>query len=99
MDLNARVNVNFVGVDVNFQTVTVTLFRYSFFFFFFIILISFNIKVQLILHTKFQTNIPSCSGWLVGWLVGCSGFNGPLRQYFSPYRAVSQREGERKEKK
>ena len=24
--------------------------------------------------------------------------NGPLRQYFSLYRAVSQREGERKEK-
>ena len=29
------------------------------------------------------------------WLVGCFGFNGPLRQYFSLYRAVSQREGER----
>ena len=28
-------------------------------------------------------------------LVGCFGFNGPLRQYFSLYRAVSQREGER----
>ena len=28
------------------------------------------------------------------WLVGCFGFNGPLRQYFSLYRAVSQREGE-----
>ena len=25
----------------------------------------------------------------------CFGFNGPLRQYFSLYRAVSQREGER----
>ena len=24
----------------------------------------------------------------VGWLVGCFGFNGPLRQYFSLYRAV-----------
>ena len=35
---------------------------------------------------------------LVGWLVGCFGFNGPLRQYFSLYRAVSQREGERGEK-
>ena len=35
---------------------------------------------------------------IVGWLVGCFGFNGPLRQYFSLYRAVSQREGERKEK-
>ena len=32
------------------------------------------------------------------WLVGCFGFNGPLRQYFSQYRAVSQREGERGEK-
>ena len=29
---------------------------------------------------------------------GCFGFNGPLRQYFSLYRAVSQREGERREK-
>ena len=28
-------------------------------------------------------------------LVGCFGFNGPLRQYFSLYRAVSQREGDR----
>ena len=25
------------------------------------------------------------------WLVRCFGFNGPLRQYFSLYRAVSQR--------
>ena len=32
------------------------------------------------------------------WLVGCFGFNGPLRKYFSLYRAVSQREGERGEK-
>ena len=31
--------------------------------------------------------------------VGCFGFNGPLRQYFSLYRAVSQREGERGEKR
>ena len=30
------------------------------------------------------------------WLVGCFWFNGPLRQYFSLYRAVSQRQGERK---
>ena len=34
----------------------------------------------------------------VGWLVGCLGFNGPLRQYFSLYRTISQREGERGEK-
>ena len=31
-------------------------------------------------------------------LVGCLGFNGPLRQYFSLYRAVSQREGEIEER-
>ena len=35
---------------------------------------------------------------LFDWLVGCFGFNGPLRQYFSLYQAVSQREGEREEK-
>ena len=35
---------------------------------------------------------------VTGCLVGCFGFNGPLRQYFSLYRAISQREGERKEK-
>ena len=34
---------------------------------------------------------------LVGWLV-VFGLNCPLRQYFSLYQAVSQREGERKEK-
>ena len=32
------------------------------------------------------------------WLVGCFGFNSPLRQYFSLYQAASQREGERGEK-
>ena len=35
---------------------------------------------------------------IVGWLVGL-GFNGPLRQYFCLYRAVSQREGERGKKR
>ena len=34
----------------------------------------------------------------IGFLAGCFGFNGPLRQYFSLYRAVSQREGERRER-
>ena len=33
------------------------------------------------------------------WLVGCFGFNGPLKQYFSLYRAISQREGEIGEKR
>ena len=36
---------------------------------------------------------------IFSWLVGCFGFNGPLRQYFSLYRAISQREGERGEKR
>ena len=35
---------------------------------------------------------------LNGWLVGCFGLKGPLRQYFSLYRAVSQRERKRKVK-
>ena len=34
---------------------------------------------------------------MLGWLV-VFGLSGPLRQYFSLYRAVSQREGERGEK-
>ena len=42
----------------------------------------------------FSSRSPSL--W-VGWLVGF-GFNGPLRQYFSLYRVVSQREGERGER-
>ena len=35
------------------------------------------------------------AGWLVGWLFWVYG---PLRQYFSLYQAVSQREGEREER-
>ena len=42
--------------------------------------------------------LPSPKMASVGWLVGCFGFNGPLRQYFSLYRAVSEREGEREVK-
>ena len=34
----------------------------------------------------------------IGWLVGCFGFHGTLRQYFSLYRTAYQREGEREEK-
>ena len=58
MDLNARVDVNFIRVDINFQTVIVTQLCYRFFF----ILISINIKVLLILHIKFQPNILGRSG-------------------------------------
>ena len=49
----------------------------------------------IIPRCNFQYRNRVCS---FGWLVGCFGFNGPLRQYFSLYRAVSQREGERGEK-
>ena len=44
-----------------------------------------------------DTIIDITSDSQVGWLVGF-GFNGPLTQYFSLYRAVSQREGERGKK-
>ena len=47
---------------------------------------------------KCHENMSGSFKVMVGWLVGCSGFNGPLRQYFSLYQAVSQREGERREK-
>ena len=46
---------------------------------------------SLVYHFSF----PSPS---LGWLVGCFGLNDPLRQYFSLYRVVSQRERERQEK-
>ena len=43
-----------------------------------------------------QLHIENISaGTIVGWLIVLGP---PLRQYFSLYRAVSQREGERKEK-
>ena len=58
MDLNAWVDVKFFRVIVIIQTAIATSFRYRFFF----ILISINIKDLLILHTKFQPNIPSHSG-------------------------------------
>ena len=46
-----------------------------------------------------QTNGQRTDGWIVCcWSAGCSRLNGPLKQYFSLYRAVSQREGERKER-
>ena len=44
--------------------------------------------------------LDSCShtthDWI--WLVSCFGFNGPLRQYFSLYRAVSRRVRKKREK-
>ena len=32
--------------------------------------------------------------YLLKWMVGCIGFNGSLRQYFSLYRAISLKEGD-----
>ena len=45
------------------------------------------------LSNKIYLNNPEMLFWLIGWLVGCFGLNGSLRQYYSLYRAVSQREG------
>ena len=59
----------------------------------------FNEKVDQFNCSPLQT--PKTNPWEgmnPWWLVGCLGLNGPLRQYFSLYRAISQREGERKEK-
>ena len=47
--------------------------------------------------TDRQTADGRMDGLFVCWLVGCARLNGPLRQYFSLYRAVSQREGEKRE--
>ena len=35
----------------------------------------------------------------VGWLVGCFGFNGPLRQYFSLYQGRLPKEREKEKRK
>ena len=59
MDLKPRVDVNFARVDINHCD----LFPLQIFF----ILISMCIKVPLILHIKFQQNIPSHSGGKVGF--------------------------------
>ena len=44
---------------------------------------------------RFSKQENTLDGWLGGWLIGWFGFNGPLIQTFSLYRAVSQREGDR----
>ena len=57
-----------------------------------------SIVVILVLHML--SNLCMNQILQILWLVGCFGFNGPLKQYmyFSLYRAVSQREGERGER-
>ena len=56
---------------------------------------SFN---EPIINVQLAGNIHIHSKQYQNWLIGCFGFNGPLRRYFSLYRAVSQREGERGER-
>ena len=56
----------------------------------------FKPSKNTILHNKWQ--MPWNAAVVINWLVGCFGFNGPLRQYFSLYRAVSQRKAEREER-
>ena len=45
----------------------------------------------------------NCTARLPGFsstrMVGCFGLNGPLRQYFSLYRAVSQRRGQKRKRR
>ena len=56
-------------------------------------------KISELHYIRTHDNARSVSEtYFLGWLVGCFGFNGPLRQYFSLYKTVSQREGERGEK-
>ena len=57
MDLQVRVDVNFAMVDINFQSHCDPIPLQIFFIF-----ISLSTKVPLIIHTKFQPNIPSHSG-------------------------------------
>ena len=56
-----------------------------------------NIKKKITLNHPKSAAMGFFSKGL-NWLVGCFGFNGPLRQYFSLYRADSRREGERGKK-
>ena len=64
----------------------------------------FKFLFQIHVTDKYKyvgVNIFSKSGSflnMLSWLVGCLGLNGPLRQYFSLYRAVFQREEERNQK-
>ena len=55
----------------------------------------FGFKIQGMIKISFATGPLAKVLWLVGWLFWLIG---PLRQYFSLYRAVAQREEERGEK-
>ena len=56
------------------------------------------LKLKDLASSTLLSSLVLCDDLEQSSLVGCFGLNGPLRQYFSLYRAVSQREGERKEK-
>ena len=58
MELNARIDVNFVKVNVNISNGHFDLILIQIIFIF----ISFNIKVLLVFHTKCQPNTPSHFG-------------------------------------
>ena len=68
---------------------------------FYIIILWIDVDRHSLPHTRLPSFELFCTHLLLqayfGWLVGL-GFNGPLRQYFSLYRAVSKREGERGKK-
>ena len=57
-----------------------------------------NVKIVMGANIDVFITLDEDMNCVISLLVGCFGLNGPLRQYFSLYRAVSQREGERGEK-
>ena len=56
-------------------------------------------ELSLLFHNQvIVTNTKSTADrHIIGWLVGCFGLNGPLRQYFSLYSAFSQRRRKKRE--
>ena len=56
---------------------------------------TWSLRLCKIQRGKEESSKTNLHCWLVGWF----GLNGPFRQYFSVYRAISQREGERGEKR
>ena len=64
------------------------------------LVIDLNIRVdtRMVENVEDEGRNEKTDEWMIGWLYGWFWFNGPLRQYFSLYRVVSQREGERGEK-
>ena len=58
------------------------------------ILMKEKCKNKILIFFTFCMEFSAFKG--TSWLVDCFVLNGPLRQYFSLYRAVSRREGERR---